>query len=300
MKTDPLVYDFFCGLGGWTEGFLSESWRCVGFDIEPQPKYPSEFRLRDVLTIHGREVADADALVFSPPCQEPSYRAMPWSRAKKLNAEGPPHKFIELFEACFRISREADKAGGRHIPMIVENVRGAQRWVGRAGWHFGSYYLWGDVPALMPTTMRAPMKLGVAHRGDETNFHGYKVPSSRFDGSGRSFQSESVKVAGINLSRVGFNAACVRKVTHGDPNMTMAEGRQTAPGNGVRFTSYGCGVERGVKGFTPNGEPLAKNTLGRAFGSKSHKRKEASALIAKIPFPLARHIAQAFKPLVTA
>ena len=31
---------------------------------------------------------------------------------------------------------------------------GAQPWVGRASWHFGSYYLWGDVPALMPITRK--------------------------------------------------------------------------------------------------------------------------------------------------
>ena len=51
---------------------------------------------------------------------------------------------------CFRIQAQASLAAGRHIPMIVENVRGAQPWVGRARWNFGSYYLWGDVPALMP------------------------------------------------------------------------------------------------------------------------------------------------------
>lgn len=28
-------------------------------------------------------------------------------------------------------------------------MRGAQPWVGRARWNFGSFYLWGDVPALM-------------------------------------------------------------------------------------------------------------------------------------------------------
>lgn len=27
---------------------------------------------------------------------------------------------------------------------------GAQTWVGRAPWHHGPYYLWGDIPALMP------------------------------------------------------------------------------------------------------------------------------------------------------
>ena len=42
----------------------------------------------------------------------------------------------------------------------MENVRGAQKWVGQAPWHYGSrYYLWGDVPALMPIIPRqAKMK----------------------------------------------------------------------------------------------------------------------------------------------
>lgn len=29
----PLAIDLFCGLGGWTEGLLSEGYNVVGFDI---------------------------------------------------------------------------------------------------------------------------------------------------------------------------------------------------------------------------------------------------------------------------
>ena len=65
-----------------------------------------------MLTLHGRQFKDAAAIVASPPCTEPSYRAMPWKQAKALNAIGPPHKFIELFNACFRIQREACEAAG--------------------------------------------------------------------------------------------------------------------------------------------------------------------------------------------
>ena len=28
----PVVYDLFCGLGGWSEAFLAEGYECIGFD----------------------------------------------------------------------------------------------------------------------------------------------------------------------------------------------------------------------------------------------------------------------------
>lgn len=121
----------------------------VGFDIERHEygdhKYPAQLVIQDVLTLHGSQFKDAALIVCSPPCQAYSYRAMPWKRAKALP---PPDN--SLFEACFRIQREACEAARRHIPLVVENVRGAQKWVGRARWACGSYFLWGDVPALMP------------------------------------------------------------------------------------------------------------------------------------------------------
>jgi C-5 cytosine-specific DNA methylase len=150
--TKPLAIDLFCGLGGWTEGLLAEGYDVVGFDIEQhvygEHRYPAQLVVQDVLTLHGSQFRDAALIVASPPCQAYSYRAMPWKRAKAL-----PPPCNALFEACFRIQREACEAAGRHIPLVVENVRGAQPWVGPAKWYFGSFYLWGDVPALMPHTL---------------------------------------------------------------------------------------------------------------------------------------------------
>lgn len=207
----PLVIDGYCGLGGWTEGFLAEGWECVGIDIERHDYgtggYPGQLIIQDMRTVHGKQFKGASCLVFSPPCQEYSYMAMPWSLAKKKAQEyrdgtRDVTQLTALFDACFRIQRQASEAAGRHIPMIVENVCGAQKWVGRARWHYGSYYLWGDVPALMPCTLkrlchkiesphlwlRDPKMAGGKYAPDYT-----KVPGFRFDGSGKSFQTASVE-----------------------------------------------------------------------------------------------------------
>jgi hypothetical protein len=163
-----MAIDLYCGLGGWTEGFLAESYDVVGFDIERHDYgtggYPGWLVLQDIRTLHGSQFKNAAVIVASPPCQKYSYMAMPWKRAKALAAwyrEDPARQveLNELFNACFRIQREASEAAGRHIPLIVENVRGAEPWVGSAAWHFGSYYLWGDIPALMPVARFTKQRL---------------------------------------------------------------------------------------------------------------------------------------------
>lgn len=183
----------------------------------------------------------------------------PLSRAKAMAIEierdnsGDRLKELNcLFDSCFRIQREACEAAGRHIPMIVENVRGAQRWVGRARWSFGSFYLWSDVPALMPMTLKIAKAPGQSMNQGYPKWNmnhmetcaAIKLPGFRFDGSGRSFQSASVE--GRKIGGDWFS----------DPQSTC-----------------------------------------RRHGSKSPARKMAAAMIAKIPEPLARHIARVFRPV---
>jgi hypothetical protein len=126
-----------------------------GVNSQPRTRllqYPAQLVLQDVLTLHGSQFRHADVIVASPPCQAYSYMAMPWKRGKAMAAairEDQTGRKLDalnaLFNACFRIQREACEAAGRHIPMVVENVKGAQPWVGSARAHYGSFYLWGDV-----------------------------------------------------------------------------------------------------------------------------------------------------------
>jgi hypothetical protein len=229
----PLAIDLFCGLGGWTEGLLAEGYTVVGFDNERHAygdaRYPAQLVLQDVLTLHGRQFKDAALIVASPPCQAYSYRAMPWKRAKALP---PPSN--ELFEACFRIQREAIEAAGHHIPLVVENVRGAQPYVGRAKFHFGSFYLWGDIPALMVTG-------GTVKNGGDWFGPGKDCSLQRR-------QSSGLKQSGISGTRKN--------------------------GKGDRWFQDGAATH----------------------GSLSKARKAASAHIAKIPYALARHIAESWRP----
>lgn len=296
----PLCVDLFCGLGGWTDGFLAEGWNVVGFDVTRHvygdDHYPAQLVLQDVLTIHGSQFRNADIIVASPPCQQYSWLAMPWSRSKcpeckgagkchkifcgaveydktctkcagtgdngnskaakalraKWEAEGPDNR---LFDACFRIQREAIYARRLelkccqldyqqrgcprcHIPLIVENVRGAQEWVGRAPWNYGSFYLWGDVPALMPKRMPGDFN---------------KIPPA--------------------------------------VNDAIRNGKSPA-----RWTNPAEHYFGGIEGTKVGGDWFSDPACHSAHGSKSSARKAASAMIAKIPLPLSTHIARVYWP----
>lgn len=166
----PLGIDLFCGLGGWTHGMIAEGYDVVGFDIVAHEydgeRYPARLVLHDVRDLHGSSFRDAALILASPPCQAYSFMAMPFRRGKQMAQEYREGirsiaQLNELFDACFRVQREACDAAGNHIPMVVENVRGAEPWVGRAQAKFGSFYLWGDVPALLPSTVsRSGIKFG--------------------------------------------------------------------------------------------------------------------------------------------
>jgi len=303
----PVVIDLCCGRFGWGRAFAQEGYDVVGFDLEhddaihgPVPD-GCHLILKDIREINGHDLRAAvnpALIVASPPCQEYSYMAMPWTLAKQMAAwyredprriggiwpnelrtrvltaecnstcptamdastaikpfarnashgsktdtcadPAPDLLLNELFNACFRIARECG------VPIVLENVKGAQPWVGQAAWHYGSYYLWGDVPALMPTTLRG----------------------CRASADAESSTAEST-----------------------DSTLTTASALRSKNGTAILTALAGQEeIKQPISGHRWFDDGLAH------FGSKSSARKAASAMIAEIPFDLAQHIARCFKP----
>lgn len=279
----PILIDLFCGLGGWSKGFLAEGYRCIGFDIERHrypvatgaereqwTEYPGELVLQDVHTIHGRQFRNAACIVASPPCQEFSYMAMPWTRAKQIAAalrgaapfpedyagSRTAASLTALFDACFRIQREASTAAGRRIPMLVENVRGAQEWVGKAKANYGSFYLWGDVESVGG-------RIVAAH---QVRFGAPAVKAYR-DGH-------------VSTAHLTNRAEHGRKEHQKQPVWFNDDKRRATKCGGDWFGS---------------GDDCS---LMRSMSSRSPARKAASAQIAEIPSDLARWAARQFRPAI--
>lgn len=334
----PLVIDLFCGLGGWADGFLAEGWDVIGFDIVQRP-YPGQLVLQDALTITGAQLArlpNLAAIVASPPCTEYSYMAMPWSRGKQIAAalreqvpfpEGytgsrSTEALNALFHACFRIQREASQAAGREIPIVVENVKGAQPWVGRSRANFGSFYLWGDVDSIGGRIVRrGPLQFGMptthSSRGQKkgrSNFHFFEqtgLPSPSFHGAEHesSVQRHEAIKNGKKVPGISWSGSDKPGYVAKGFNVTAAQRSRDESENGQKVPVYSDPRRNGGKGVhltspRENSGGVKVPLSGRAWfadglgavSSKSSGRKQATAEIAMIPPPLARYIAQVFKP----
>jgi hypothetical protein len=138
----PLCLDLCCGLGGWASGFIAEGWDVLGVDLcDFSKQFPGRFVQADLLTWNGWQNTTTPPLIVvaSTPCDEFSRWSMPWTRAKN-----PPVPSLALWRRAQFI------ASTLGVPLIQENVKGAQRFVGKSAMNCGPFHLWGDVPAIVP------------------------------------------------------------------------------------------------------------------------------------------------------
>lgn len=133
-----LCFDLFCGDGGFTDAFLDEGFRVVGFDLIKRRGYRGELILQDVATIDGRRLRGADVIVASPPC-------VGFSAAREDVIGRPAPADLELVLHTLRVIREADPRF-----WVIENVRGAMGWfqpmLGRPSFKNPPWFLWGTFP----------------------------------------------------------------------------------------------------------------------------------------------------------
>lgn len=140
------LLDFFCGRGGWTVAAMARGWECVGVDIEDHG-YPSML-VREALPWSIERVMSyrPSAIVASPPCEEFARAWLPW-----LRGDGKPSSdMVGLLSWSVGLV-------GCGVPVVVECSHFAAKHVPGAR-KFGSYALWGDVPALCPHPPRTKMK----------------------------------------------------------------------------------------------------------------------------------------------
>ena len=134
------ILDLYCGLGGWAKGFLERGHSVTGYDIiDFSERYPGKFVRVDLLTFS--DFPSADIIVASPPCTDFSKASFPstWKSVQRFPPDIP--SAIKLFNRVFEIVELV-----KPKYFIIENVRGAQKYVGKARMHIGSRYFWGNFP----------------------------------------------------------------------------------------------------------------------------------------------------------
>lgn len=195
----PLALDLCCGLGGWTDGLLAAGWDVIGFDITAWPGYKGKLVVGDVRQVKGSDYPGVSLVCASPPCQEFSKLSLPFFHKLKKSGFKPDES---IWKACIRIAMEC------RAPLVLENVRGAETYMGAAKYKCGPYYLWGDVPALLPTTEK---KKGLAL--DRYNFNGVRLDYKyqgprRFSSHSKQRKEWSAKAAMIPIELSTWIGEC--------------------------------------------------------------------------------------------
>lgn len=194
----------------------------------------------------------------------------------------------------------------------MENVRGAQPWVGRSAWNYGSFHLWGDVPALMPINLKRRRE---GEKGDPRGYQsnggswfGISMSDVRNDNTkGVIGQREGVKDGEKTVSHINKRDGHghTRHLTNQAEHDAVNRQHGNAPGSWFargedgktkqdRFREQPVNADE--EGTKIGGDWFRDPACHSAHASRSNARKAASAMIAKIPLPLSTHIARVYWP----
>ena len=141
-----LIFDLYCGRGGWAKGLIDSGHRIIGFDImDFHREYPGTFVQCDLMEMEKKDFlkygSRIDMIVASPPCTEFSKTDMPPSW-KSVKAHPPNIEIAkELFDRVYEIVVELHPTY-----FLIENVRGARKFMPGCIGHKGSRYFWGNYP----------------------------------------------------------------------------------------------------------------------------------------------------------
>ena len=136
-----IILDLYCGLGGWATGLVEKGHHVIGYDIRDfSIGYPGEFIRADLLNFN--DFPSADIIVASPPCTDFSKASFPktWKSVQRFPPDIQGAK--KLFWRVYEINKIVQPKY-----FIIENVKGAQKYIGRAQMHIGSRYFWGTFPS---------------------------------------------------------------------------------------------------------------------------------------------------------
>lgn len=146
------MLDLFCGRLGWGRVFAARGWEVVGIDLVEPREIPNgcTFLKLNVLELSHVYASSFDFICASSSCEEFSLFRMAHFH--------PTPPYPELGIKLFNHTRAICEASG--ALYVMENVAGAQDFVGQAVAHCGPFYLWGNgVPPLLPQGI----KKGIAH-----------------------------------------------------------------------------------------------------------------------------------------
>lgn len=148
--SDRWMLDLFCGRLGWAREFARRGWHCVVIDLVEPESLPERcyFVKANVLAISSlAEICRrSGAPRFDFGCaSSPCEKFAVWGMRHFHPQPAHPTEGIQLFEHARALFVESG------ILYVMENVRAAEKFVGRAVMRCGPFSLWGSgVPTLMP------------------------------------------------------------------------------------------------------------------------------------------------------